>query len=162
MYMSQQCVTASYFFFPKLNHLLLFAFHLMIIYVKRVSSAEIQFEEKDLPMRIRKINSVIFEVWIFRDFTRGQGLKICQISRFWIIFGLWSHEKLLTIKYCSFRQKKIDYLFSVERPLFKKMCALTFFIGNMPHIVFLFGKIRFWMILNLLNSYKESENHAFF
>ena len=28
------------------------------------------------------------------------------------------------------RQKKIDYLFSVEHPLFKKMCTFTLFIGN--------------------------------
>ena len=57
--------------------------------------------------------------------------------------------------------KKIDYLLSVERPLFKKMCAFSFFIGIMPHIVFLFRKVR-KMILNLLNNSKEIVNHAFF
>ena len=58
-------------------------------------------------------------------------------------------------------KKKIDYLFSVERPLFKEMCAFTFFIGNMPHIVFLFRKVR-KMNLKLLNNSKESGNHALF
>ena len=43
----------------------------------------------------------------------------------------------------------------------KKMCAFTFFIGNTPHIAFLFRKVR-KMILNLFNNSKESVNHAFF
>ena len=34
------------------------------------------------------------------------------------------------------RPKKIDPLFSVERPYIKNMCAYSLFIGNMAHIVF--------------------------
>ena len=41
------------------------------------------------------------------------------------------------------------------------MCAFTFFIGHMPHIVFLFIKVC-KMILNLLDNSKESVNHALF
>ena len=34
------------------------------------------------------------------------------------------------------RPKKIDPLFSVERPYIENMCAYSLFIGNMQHIVF--------------------------
>ena len=58
-------------------------------------------------------------------------------------------------------QKKVDYLFSVERPLFKKMCALTFLLEICHILFFLFRKVC-KMILNLLDNFKESVNHAFF
>ena len=72
-------------------------------------------------------------------------------------------QKLLMLELVikGLRPKKIDYLFSVERPLFKKMCAFTFFMRNMPHIVFLLRKVR-KMNSKLLNDSKESVNHAFF
>ena len=39
------------------------------------------------------------------------------------------------------RPKKIDPLFSVERPYIENMCAYSLFIGNMQHIVFFYIKI---------------------
>jgi len=41
---------------------------------------------------------------------------------------------------CEVRPKKIDPLFSVERPYIKNMCAYSLFIGNIPHIFFSISK----------------------
>ena len=43
---------------------------------------------------------------------------------------------------CDDRPKRIDLLFSVERPYIKNMCAYSLFIGNTLHIVFLYQNLQ--------------------
>ena len=58
--------------------------------------------------------------------------KTNQYQVFQTIVLAWD----LTIILLLIRPKKIDPLFSVERPYIKNMCAYSLFIGNMPHIDF--------------------------